>query len=165
MPSAPRKGAAAARAERNGNGHRDLDFHGVTLTLPAKLPNSFAMRFARIASREEKGENAAGDIYDLVVTRPLGPNDVFVFSTSAQRIDGAAAAAAPVDPYVVPKTFQTPTVLLPSPGPYSSSVVHIIFCRLAFAVFYHEGIECSRERDFDPSAVIVGSKLRHSPKE
>ena len=48
---------------------------------------------------------AQGDVYDLVVTRPLGPDDVFVFSTSAQTIDAAAVAAAPLEPYVVPNPY------------------------------------------------------------
>lgn len=48
---------------------------------------------------------AAGDVYDLVVTRPLGPDDVFVFSTSAQTIDAAAVAAGSLEPYVVPNPY------------------------------------------------------------
>lgn len=67
--AAPNTGAAAAaQAERNG--HVSLDFHGVTLKLPSKLPNSFAMRFARIASKSEHGDiSVAGDIYDLLVPK------------------------------------------------------------------------------------------------
>lgn len=68
--AASRKGAAAARAERNGK-PVEVDFHGVTLQLPPKLPNSFALRFARIAAKEEKGEVAVGEIYNLLVPQYL----------------------------------------------------------------------------------------------
>lgn len=63
--SSPRKAGAAARAERKKK--IELDFYGVTLTLPPKLPNSFSLRFARIASLESKGEMVAQHIYDLLV--------------------------------------------------------------------------------------------------
>lgn len=66
--AAPKKAGAAARAEKNGK-LIDLDFHGVKLKLPAKLPNSFSLRFARIAALEEKGEMAAGHVYELLVPR------------------------------------------------------------------------------------------------
>lgn len=61
----PRKAGAAARAEKAKS--IDLDFYGVALTLPPKLPNSFSLRFARIASLESKGEMVAQHIYDLLV--------------------------------------------------------------------------------------------------
>lgn len=63
--AAPKKAGAAARAEKNGK--LDLDFHGVKLTLPSKLPNSFSLRFARIAALEERGEMVAQHIYGLLV--------------------------------------------------------------------------------------------------
>jgi hypothetical protein len=46
-----------------------------------------------------------GDVYDLNVTRPLGPKDVFVFSTMAEKVDAAQAAATPLQPYVVPNPY------------------------------------------------------------
>ncbi len=47
----------------------------------------------------------AGDTWNMVVTRPLGDDDVFVFRTTGQRVDPAAAAAAPLEPYVVPNPY------------------------------------------------------------
>jgi hypothetical protein len=47
----------------------------------------------------------AGDTYDLFLDRPFGPKDVFVFTTSAQAVDGAAATAAALEPYVVPNPY------------------------------------------------------------
>jgi hypothetical protein len=47
-----------------------------------------------------------GDIYRLVLRRPLGADDSFVFGTRGERVDPAAAAAAFVEqPYVVPNPY------------------------------------------------------------
>lgn len=69
--AAPKKGAASRAASAEKNGHKEIDFHGVALRLPSKLPNSFAMRFARIAAEEEKGEVVVGEIYNLLVPKYL----------------------------------------------------------------------------------------------
>lgn len=55
----------AALAEQNG--HREMDFEGLTIELPSKLPSSFSYRFAKISRLEDLGENAAGDVYALMV--------------------------------------------------------------------------------------------------
>jgi hypothetical protein len=47
----------------------------------------------------------AGDVYDLRVRRPLGPTDVFTFTTRAERVDPVRAAAARPQPYVVPNPY------------------------------------------------------------
>lgn len=57
-------GSRAAKAEKKG---REVDFHGLTLRVPAKLPTSFAYRFAKISAVEARGENATGDVYELLV--------------------------------------------------------------------------------------------------
>jgi hypothetical protein len=47
-----------------------------------------------------------GDEYDLVLRRPLGASDVFVFATSGQHVDAAAAKSAWAEkPYVVPNPY------------------------------------------------------------
>jgi hypothetical protein len=46
----------------------------------------------------------AGDIYELRLTRPFSNDDQFVFTTRAQRLNGAAAAGTPA-PYVVPNPY------------------------------------------------------------
>ncbi|MEO6463097.1 MAG: hypothetical protein ABIP29_08480, partial [Candidatus Eisenbacteria bacterium] len=46
-----------------------------------------------------------GDTYVARLTTPLTPNDVFVFTTSGEKIDGAAAASVPNSPYVVPNPY------------------------------------------------------------
>jgi hypothetical protein len=47
----------------------------------------------------------AGDTFTGRVTLPLTPNDLFVFSTSGERLDPTAAAAVPNSPYVVPNPY------------------------------------------------------------
>ena len=47
----------------------------------------------------------AGDTFTGRVTLPLTPNDLFVFSTSGERLDPSAAAAVPNSPYVVPNPY------------------------------------------------------------
>lgn len=63
--AAPKKGAAA-RAEKEP---KSVDFHGVAIQLPPSLPSSFSWRFAQITSLEDKGQIAAGKVYDLLVPR------------------------------------------------------------------------------------------------
>lgn len=58
-------GSRAAKAEKKG---RTLDFEGLQLTIPPKLPTSFSYRFAKISALEDRDENAAGEIYELLVS-------------------------------------------------------------------------------------------------
>jgi hypothetical protein len=58
-------GASAAKAERNGK--RTMDFEGLEVALPAKLPGSFSYRFAKITRMEESQQLASGELYALVV--------------------------------------------------------------------------------------------------
>jgi len=47
-----------------------------------------------------------GDVYRVVLERPLGARDVFVFGTRGERVDPASAAAAFAEkPYVVPNPY------------------------------------------------------------
>ncbi len=46
-----------------------------------------------------------GDVYKLVLQHPLGPNDVFSFRTTGQRVDAANAKNAKQEPYVVPNPY------------------------------------------------------------
>lgn len=57
---------AAARSEVNG---ADLttEIRGVEVTLPANLPADFSLRYAKIAGRSERGQDAAGPLYELIV--------------------------------------------------------------------------------------------------
>ncbi len=48
----------------------------------------------------------AGDVYDLVVVRPLNPSDRFLFSSGGERVDAAKAATDYASkPYVVPNPY------------------------------------------------------------
>lgn len=44
-----------------------MDFEGLEVNLPGKLPTSFSYRFAKITRLEEKGENSSGEVYALLV--------------------------------------------------------------------------------------------------
>jgi hypothetical protein len=48
---------------------------------------------------------AEGDVFELKLTRPLGPEDAFVFMTRGERIDEAEAARSALKPYVVPNPY------------------------------------------------------------
>lgn len=73
--SAKRKPAAKATAAQNeAAGEQPVaDFHGVKITLPAKLPTSFPLRLGRLQHSDE--ENGAGAMYgflaDLIGAKQL----------------------------------------------------------------------------------------------
>lgn len=85
-------GARAAKAERNGK--RQIDFQGLKLTIPPKLPASFAYRFAKITGLEERGENATGETYNLLV-KVIGEEQ---FEAVMEHVDSNGAEdSGPID--------------------------------------------------------------------
>lgn len=70
-----------------------MKFAGLKIELPPRLPASFAYRFARISSLEERNENAAGKVYDLLVS-VIGEDQ---FEALCDHIDETEADASLVD--------------------------------------------------------------------
>jgi hypothetical protein len=46
-----------------------------------------------------------GDVYELRLTKPFGVDDIFVFTTRAERVDPVRAQAEALQPYVVPNPY------------------------------------------------------------
>jgi hypothetical protein len=96
--------------DNNGTLSRPDEYIDI-LTYDTALPTRFDITWHVVLDTVGQGARGPivpprlGDTYDLFLDRPFGPKDVFVFSTSAQSVDGAAAAAAPLEPYVVPNPY------------------------------------------------------------
>lgn len=95
--------------ERDGTLNRLNERIDIVTYLP-ELPDS-AMQTWRV-ELDTTGVGAGplrppglGDTYVARVTTPLTPNDVFVFTTRGEQLDGAAAAGVPNAPYVVPNPY------------------------------------------------------------
>lgn len=82
--AASKSKGAAARAEKNGR--REMDFEGLKVSLPPKLPASFSYRFSKIAAMEERDEMTAAEAYNLV-ERIVGAEQLDVIADHVDTLD------------------------------------------------------------------------------
>lgn len=70
MPAAKSKAAASSKAAaaQAEKAEKQVEFCGVTLTLPPKLPNSFGLRLAQIVGADDGVATARG-VYRLLVPK------------------------------------------------------------------------------------------------
>lgn len=61
------KGKAAAAASEVKDEPITVEIRGVEVVLPSKLPSDFALRYAKISARMERGLDASGALYELIV--------------------------------------------------------------------------------------------------
>ena len=103
--------------DRNGNGlfdgpasadYRQGEFIDVLCPTEASLDTQITWRVMvdTLGRGLPQRIPGAGDVYRLVLERPLGGADSFVFGTRGERVDPASAAAAFTEqPYVVPNPY------------------------------------------------------------
>jgi hypothetical protein len=85
------------------DGNQTLSAEGEDILVVTRVPA--ARTTWRVAVETAGTPPGNGDVWRLRLRTPLAADDVFTFQTEGQRVDGAAAAAGGLAPYVVPNPY------------------------------------------------------------